>query len=215
MVDLVRETRETRIRLSLARGTGASKVSMEGAFAAGEPGHAGGAVAFAKHMVETLAKWSGFDVTVEARSLDGLEHHLVEDVAITLGRALRKEIDVGKIQRVGHAYVPMDEALVLAAVDLVERPFYAGEVPDPMMDHFLRSFATEAGMTLHIRVLAGKNVHHIVEAAVKATAVALRNACEPRGDRLSTKGAVGLADGTTKTTKTAKNAPPTRRQRDS
>jgi len=143
-------------------------------------------------MVETLAKWSGYDVKVHARSKDGLEHHLVEDVAITLGRAFRAAIDPGAIARVGHAYVPMDEALVLAAVDLVERPFYEGDLPDPMMDHFMRSFATEGGMTLHLVVVRGRNPHHVVEAAVKATAVAIREATKPRAERLSTKGAVAL-----------------------
>lgn len=174
MAEVKRESKETRVTVSVRPGTGHARVQLE--------------AAFPRHMVETLAKWSGLDIDVDAESLDGIEHHVVEDVAITLGRALRASFDTGRIERVGHAVVPMDDALVEVALDLVERPYYAGEVPDVMMDHFLRSLATEAGMTLHVYPLRGKDAHHIVEAAFKALGVALRKALQPRQDRLSTKG---------------------------
>jgi len=178
MVELKRETKETRIRMRLERGTGRARVAIPHAFT--------------RHMFETFAKWSGFDLDLEVESLDGIEHHAIEDAAIVLGRAFRQAIDTGKIERVGHAYVPMDDALVMAAVDLVERPYYHGSLPDPMMDHVMRSFATEGGLTLHVVVLHGRDEHHIVEAAFKAVATALRHATQPRGERLSTKGEVRL-----------------------
>lgn len=176
MAEIRRESKETRVVVDVRQGTGRADVKLD--------------AAFPRHMVETLAKWSGLDVRVDATSLDGIEHHVVEDVAIALGRALRASIDTGRIERIGHAVVPMDEALVEVAVDLVERPFYAGEVPDVMLDHFLRSLATEAGMTLHVNILRGKDAHHMTEAAFKALGVALRRALAPREERLSTKGEV-------------------------
>lgn len=176
MVELKRETKETRIRIRLEQGAGHARVQLP--------------LAFPRHMFETFAKWSGLDLDLEAESLDGIDHHVIEDAAIALGRAFRRLVDTGKIERVGHAYVPMDDALVLAAVDLVERPYYQGSLPDPMMDHVMRSFATEGGLTLHIVVLHGRDEHHVVEAAFKAVATAVRHATRPRADRLSTKGAV-------------------------
>ncbi|HWG90831.1 MAG TPA: imidazoleglycerol-phosphate dehydratase [Candidatus Thermoplasmatota archaeon] len=178
MVELKRETKETRIRIKLEKGTGRAAVQLPDAFA--------------RHMFETFAKWSGFDLTLEAESLDGIGHHVIEDAAIALGRAFRQAVDTGRIERVGHAYVPMDDALVMAAIDLVERPYYHGQLPDPMMDHVMRSFATEGGLTLHVVVIHGRDEHHIVEAAFKAVATAVRKATEARGERLSTKGDVRL-----------------------
>ncbi|HLE97481.1 MAG TPA: imidazoleglycerol-phosphate dehydratase [Candidatus Thermoplasmatota archaeon] len=185
MSEVKRESKETRVLVRVEPGTGEADVAL--------------AAVFPRHMVETLAKWSGLDLTVEAESLDGIEHHVVEDVAITLGRALRAAIDTGRVERVGHAVIPMDDALVEVAVDLVERPYYAGEVPDVMMDHFLRSLATEAGMTLHVHAIRGKDAHHVTEAAFKALGVALRRALAPRTERLSTKGDVRFGGATPRT----------------
>lgn len=179
--EVTRETKESRILARVKRGSGTARIGLE--------------PAFARHMFETFAKWSGFDVEIEARSKDGIEHHAVEDAAIALGRAFRSAIDFGKIQRVGHAVIPMDDALVLGAVDLVERPWYDGPLPDPMMEHVLRSLSTEAGANVHVVVLRGKDAHHIVEAAFKAVARAFALATEPRGERLSTKGDVDLSIG--------------------
>ncbi len=185
MAESTRETKETRVRVTLTRGTGASKITLDG------QGGREADLAFVGHMLGTFSKWSGLDLTVEARSKDDLEHHLVEDVAIAIGRALKDEIDYSRVARVGEAHVAMDDALVLAAVDLVDRPYYVGELPDPMLEHILRSIAMEAGATLHVVVMRGRDTHHIVEAAFKATARAIGAAVRPReGEVLSTKGTV-------------------------
>lgn len=201
MARVERETKETRIVADVTvPGSGTTDVQLTGALAGSEPGAAGagaasGRAAFAEHMLITLAKWSGFDVTVRAESKDGLEHHLVEDAAIGLAQAFRESVDTSRITRVGHAVVPMDDACVMVAVDLVNRPYYGGELPDALMDHVFRSFATEAGITLHVVVHRGKDAHHVVEAAFKALALALADATRPRAELLSTKGEVALTKG--------------------
>ncbi len=190
MAEIKRETKETRVHVTLARGTGDAKITMDG------PSGREADLAFVKHMFGTFAKWSGLDLVVDARSKDDIDHHLVEDVAIAIGQALKQSVDHATIQRVGEAHVPMDEALVFAAVDLVNRPYYVGELPDPMMEHLLRSIAMEAGATLHVVVMRGRDKHHIVEGAFKATARAIGAAIRPReGAILSTKGEVDLKKG--------------------
>jgi imidazoleglycerol-phosphate dehydratase len=121
-----------------------------------------------------------------------MDHHIVEDVAITLGRAFREALKDRPVQRVGWACLPMDEALVLVAVDLIDRPYCAVDFPDEMemCEHVLRSFAMEAGITLHAMTLRGKNAHHIVEAAFKALGMALHQATRPAGSLKSTKSRV-------------------------
>ncbi|HVM44573.1 MAG TPA: imidazoleglycerol-phosphate dehydratase [Candidatus Thermoplasmatota archaeon] len=185
-----RETKETRVQCSVTKGTGAARVRFEGVAAGSEPAAPSGRLAFAKHMYETLAKWSGFDIDLDVVSKDHLEHHAVEDAAIALGAAFRAVIDTGGIERTASVALPMDDALVLVALDLVERPYYEGPLPDPMMDHVLRSLATEGRFTLHVLTLRGRDPHHIVEAAFKGLALCLAQATRPRGERLSTKGAV-------------------------
>jgi imidazoleglycerol-phosphate dehydratase len=184
-----RETKETKVRCHAAKGSGKASVVFEGIATGSEPGRSGGAV-FAKHMLETLAKWSGFDVDLHVVAKDRLEHHAVEDGAIALGKALRQAIDTGAIERTASVVMPMDDALVLVALDLVERPYYEGPLPDPLMDHVMRSIATEGGFTLHVLTMRGRDPHHIVEAAFKGLALCLARATMPRGERLSTKGAV-------------------------
>lgn len=173
MSDIRRETKETKVRVRLTKGAGGL------AGEAGEP--------FLTHMVNTLARYAGLNVELDA-SGDGMYHHLAEDVAITLGRALRAEIDERAVTRFGHAVVPMDDALVLAAVDLVERPFFAADLEDDDWQHFLRSLAFEGRFTLHVQVLRGHDPHHVVECAFKAIGLALRQALAPRREALSTKG---------------------------
>jgi len=175
MSKLRRETRETRITLDVRIGTGEARVDVEDRFLG--------------HMVETLARYAGLDITLEATG--DLRHHLVEDVAIALGAALRDEIPE-RATRYGWAQVPMDEALVEAAVDVGGRPYYVGPVPSRLYTHFLQSLAVNLGATLHVRVLRGEDRHHMVEAAVKATGLALRQALV-QGDRVfSTKGSVAV-----------------------
>lgn len=173
MSRLERKTNETTIVASVEIGTGAYDVRIDDRFLA--------------HMVETLARYSGLDIELEATG--DLRHHLVEDVAIVLGQALKEELPEG-IARFGSALIPMDEALVQAAIDVGGRPYYVGKLPSKLYTHFLHSFANNLGATLHVRVLRGSDRHHVVEAAIKATGMALRQALAPRDEVFSTKGAV-------------------------
>jgi len=175
MSKLKRETRETHILVNARRGTGEARIRVEDRFLG--------------HMIETLARYSGVDIDLEATG--DLRHHLVEDVAITLGQALKDEVPA-RATRYGWAQVPMDEALVEAAIDVGGRPYYVGPLPSRLYEHFLQSFAVNLGATLHVRVIRGKDRHHMVEAAIKATGLALRQALV-EGDRIfSTKGAVAV-----------------------
>lgn len=173
MSKLQRETRETQILCQVRRGTGEARVQI--------------ADRFLSHMVETLARYAALDIMIEA--VGDLRHHLVEDVAISLGLALKDEIPE-KAGRYGWAQVPMDEALAEAAIDLGGRPYYVGRLPSKLYTHFLHSFATNLGATLHVRVLHGEDRHHQVEAAVKAVGLALRQAMVEGDSVFSTKGAV-------------------------
>lgn len=171
-----RETRETRIELLVEPGSiDPAKVST------GER--------FLDHMLVTFARYGGLRLEVTAAG--DLRHHLIEDVGITLGLALREEIPQA-CKRYGHAVLPMDEALVEAAIDVGGRAYYAGRLPSDLYEHFLRSLAHNAEFTLHVRVLRGRDRHHIVEAAIKATATALREAITPADTVFSTKGHVKL-----------------------
>jgi imidazoleglycerol-phosphate dehydratase len=185
-----RTTKETdvRVRLSLD-GTGESNVST--------------GVAFLDHMLELFARHGLFDLEVECRGdLHIDDHHSVEDVAITLGQALAEALgDKKGIARYGSAYVPMDEALCRAVVDLSGRFYLVYEVETrrqmignfsvELAEHFWRSLAEAARCNLHIDCLRGRNTHHILEGTFKAAARALRQAVE-RDPRIhgvpSTKG---------------------------
>ncbi len=173
MSTIERQTRETQIRVTLARGTGTATVDT------GEP--------FLDHMLVTLARYAGLDLVVHARG--DLRHHLIEDVAIALGAAVAAELPP-TAARFGDRTLPMDEALVQAALDAGGRVFYRGPLPSSLYDHWMRSFAEHAKATLHLRVLRGTDRHHIVEAAFKALGFALRDAFEETGAVFSTKGAV-------------------------
>lgn len=175
MSTIVRETTETRVRVAASRGSGVARTET------GEP--------FLDHMLETLARYAAFDLTVEAEG--DLRHHLVEDVALTLGTALADEVPA-EAARYGHAVVPMDDALVEAAVDVGGRPWYEGELPSGLYEHFLRSLATKLEATLHVVVRRGRDRHHAVEAAFKATGLALREALREGDEVFSTKGSVEL-----------------------
>jgi imidazoleglycerol-phosphate dehydratase len=168
-----RRTRETNVsaRINLD-GTGLYRVRL--------------ADRWVKHMIESLARFGRFDVEVSAAG--DLKHHVLEDVAITLGRTFREAVGDRPIARVGSAHVAMDEALVLVTVDLVDRPYVDVSLPDEMLEHFLRSFAHEARLTLHNVVMKGRNPHHINEATFKALGMALHQATRPSGALVSTKG---------------------------
>lgn len=145
--------------------------------------------AFLDHMLVVLARYAGFDLSVSASG--DLRHHLVEDVAITLGLALKDQTPAA-CQRYGEFTVVMDEAMVQVALDLGGRFYYQGPLPSALYDHFLRSFAENASMTLHVRVLRGSDKHHVVEAGFKALGLALRHALAPGAGVFSTKGSVRL-----------------------
>lgn len=175
MTTVVRESKETNIRLTLEMGTGVANVSTT------EP--------FLDHMLVALARYSGVDITLEATG--DLKHHLIEDVAITLGQGLAA-FAPATCARYGDRTVPMDDALVHVSLDLGGRPYYEGPLPSTMYDHFMRSLADNARATLHVRVLRGHDRHHVVEAAFKALGLALREALVESGAVFSTKGSVKL-----------------------
>lgn len=190
---VLRETRETRVCVELdLDGRGHAQLNT--------------GIGFLDHMLDHIARHGLFDLTVEAQGdLHVDPHHTVEDVALCLGRAFDQALGERRaIVRMGQATVPMDEALALAVVDISGRPFAAldlsfagerlGELPTEMVPHFLRTFAFEARLTLHVRLLAGESDHHRAEAIFKALAKALMAATriEPRlaGEVPSTKGVI-------------------------
>ena len=172
---IVRSTKETKVECTLRLdGSGTYDVQTDNKFLT--------------HMVETWARYAGFDVRL--RATGDLDHHLVEDVAIALGQAFRAAFAQAPCVRIAYDFVPMDDALVLCAVDLVDRPYYEGQLPLPLWEHWFRSFAMEARINLHLEHLRGRDTHHTVEASVKAFARTLRRALEPRATEISTKGVV-------------------------
>lgn len=172
---VARKTRETDISLKLnIDGGGAAKIDIDDQFL--------------RHMLETLTRYAGFDLTVEATGDN--QHHLVEDVAIALGSAFRQALGDQPVERMASAMVPMDDALVTAAVDIIDRPYCDADCPDVLYLHFFRSFAMSSGITVHIMLHRGIDEHHIVEASFKALGTALKRSVVPRQNVLSTKDAV-------------------------
>lgn len=151
-------------------------------------------IGFLDHMLTLLAKHSFMDLTVKAKGdLEVDSHHTVEDIGIVLGEALREALgDKAGIHRYGNCFIPMDETLAQACLDFSGRPFlvFGAEIPKirlgnydtEMTEEFFRAVAMHCGLTLHIRVLYGSNVHHIIEAIFKAfaRAVAEAAAVDPR-----------------------------------
>ena len=187
-----RSTKETEIKVRVdLDGTGVTDVDT------GLP--------FFDHMVAQLGRHGGIDLEVFARGdLHVDTHHTVEDVAIVLGESVREALgDKDGIRRFGSVLLPLDEAMVEVALDLSGRPFtvYEVECPpdslplgtppfDPQLgEHFFQSFATAAGITLHVHLRSGRNTHHILEACFKGVARALRDAIRVEGAGVpSTKG---------------------------
>jgi imidazoleglycerol-phosphate dehydratase len=187
----VRTTKETSISLSIdLDGSGVTAVST--------------GIPFYDHMLDQLGRHGGFDLTIEATGDLHIDtHHTVEDVAIALGEAFREAVgDKVGVRRFASGLYPLDEALVEVALDLSGRPFVVWEVPMPeclplgnppfdpqLAEHAVTSFATAAGITLHVTLRRGHNVHHIIEATFKGLARCLRDAVRIEGDSLpSTKG---------------------------
>lgn len=187
--EFVRTTRETRVAATVnIDGTGITHIKT--------------AIPFLDHLLVTLGTHSLIDMKIEATG--DLAHHVVEDVALTLGNALSKALgNRERIKRFGTAVVPMDEASALASIDLARRPFSVIELQIKEsaieglkaedINHFLTSLATSLEVNLHVSVQYGENDHHKVEAAFKALALSLRQACEldaKRSGPPSTKGAI-------------------------
>lgn len=188
-----RKTSESEISVTLnLDGSGQAEIETENGMLA--------------HMLDSLARHGAFDLTVRAVGDTSMGwHHVIEDTAIVLGRALDQALgDRRGIVRMAHALVPLDEALARVAIDLSGRgyavvdmgePKYGGEFSSDEVRHFLEAFAIEARMALHAKSLEGKNDHHRTEATFKALARALR-AAVARDDRSSgvvpsTKGVIG------------------------
>jgi imidazoleglycerol-phosphate dehydratase len=174
-IRVVRETKETQITVELARGTG--------------PGRVDTGLRFFDHMLATFARYAGLELTLHARG--DLRHHLMEDVAITLGTAVHKIIPA-TAARYGERTLPMDDALVQACLDAGGRFYYRGPLKNRLYEHWMRSFCEHARITLHLRVLRGKDSHHVTEAAFKALGLALRDAMVDEGAVFSMKGSVSL-----------------------
>jgi imidazoleglycerol-phosphate dehydratase len=159
---------------------------------------------FFDHMLSQLGRHGGLDLTVQAEGdLEIDAHHTVEDVGLALGQALKQALgDKAGVRRFGSVAVPLDEALVEAALDLSGRPFLVYEIDPPgekilgdppfdpqLAEEFWRAVATAAALTLHLHLVRGKNTHHVIEASFKATARALRDAVRIEGSGVpSTKG---------------------------
>lgn len=186
-----RATKETTIDLSIdLDGTGVTEIST--------------GIPFYDHMLEQVGKHGGFDLRIAASGDLHIDtHHTVEDVAISLGEAFRQALgDKAGVRRFASGLYPLDEALVEVALDLSGRPFVVWDVElpeclplgspafDPQLaEHAVASFATAAGITLHVTLRRGRNVHHIIEAVFKGLARCLRDAVRVEGAQVpSTKG---------------------------
>jgi imidazoleglycerol-phosphate dehydratase len=185
-----RDTKETTVDLVLVLDGGGSASASTG-------------IPFFDHMLEQLGKHAGFDLRIEATGdLEVDLHHTVEDVGIVLGTAVKDALgNKAGVRRFANALVPLDEALVQVALDLSGRPFLVYEVDpvaewigtfDPQLaEEFWRAFAFAAGITLHVRSLAGRNGHHVIEASFKGVARALHDAVAIEGSGVpSTKGSL-------------------------
>ena len=172
--EIRRSTKETEIALALSLDGGDSRIST--------------GVGFLDHMLELLARHGRLSLDLEAKGdLETGAHHTTEDIGIVLGQAVDQALgDRAGIRRYGSASVPMDEALAECAIDISGRPLtvYEAELPDvsiagfdaELAEEFFRAVANNAKLTLHLRVLYGANAHHMIEAAFKAFARALREA---------------------------------------
>ncbi|MDE7280054.1 MAG: imidazoleglycerol-phosphate dehydratase HisB [Oscillospiraceae bacterium] len=185
--EITRKTKETDITVKLDLDGGNTDIST--------------GIGFFDHMLTAFAVHGGMGLTVKAvgdLQVDG--HHTVEDVGIVLGKAFKEAIgDMKGIARYGTAFIPMDEALGFASIDISGRPFLVfnaefsdariGEFDTCLAEEFFRAFAFNAGVTLHLKCEYGKNDHHIAEALFKAAAHAVKAAKEVSGNEiLSTKG---------------------------
>lgn len=190
---VTRKTRETDIKVTVnLDGTGKSDIST--------------GVGFFDHMLDSLSRHSFIDLDVKTEGDLHIDfHHTVEDTGIVIGQAIQQALgDFAGITRFGHAYIPMDETLSRASIDLCKRPYLIwkvkfdrdkiGEMDTELFKEFFHALAGNGGMCLHVENLYGENNHHIAESCFKATARALRMAVTPdprlQGQPASTKGSL-------------------------
>jgi len=177
IAEVSRRTSETDVFVKLnIDGSGTSKIDT--------------GISFFNHMLTLLSKHALIDIEVAAKGdLDVDTHHTIEDTGIVIGQAISKALGHKEsIARYGTAFVPMDEALAMVSMDLSSRPFLhfeagfsnekIGDMDAEMVEEFFRALSVHGGITLHIRLIHGKNNHHIAEAIFKAFGQALRKACE-------------------------------------
>ena len=170
--NMERKTRETDITVSLnIDGAGKYDVVCDNQFL--------------KHMIETLSRYSSMDIELKASGDN--DHHLIEDVGIALGKTFAKALNDKPIERMATSTVVMDDAMMMTSLDIVDRPYCEVDCPDALYQHFMRSFAMSAGITLHIVQIRGFDEHHIIEASFKSMGAALKQAVRPRDSELSTK----------------------------
>jgi imidazoleglycerol-phosphate dehydratase len=183
-----RTTRETRVRVDVdVDGSGRAEILVP--------------LPFFRHMLEAFTKYSGLDVSLQGEGdIDVDSHHLVEDCGLTLGAAISQALgDRAGIRRFGHAYAPLDEALVRCALDYSNRPHLEwhmaaleGRINDfdvGVLQEFVRGLSQTAGIGIHVDYLRGDNLHHVAEAAFKAIGLATREALTVIGGGVpSTKG---------------------------
>lgn len=187
---LKRKTKETEIEVEVnLEGKGNYKIETP--------------VGFLNHMLELFSKFSGFDLKIKAKGdIDVDTHHIVEDTGICLGSAIKEALgDKKGIRRFGFSSVPMDEALVNISIDISGRPYFVFNVPIIKgregsfeiedAKEFLKGFVNHLGLTLHINLVYGENLHHIIEGIFKGLALALKEAVKIEGkDIPSTKGKI-------------------------
>lgn len=186
--EVTRKTTETAIQIRLGLDGSGETAARTG-------------VPFFDHMLEQVGKHGRFDLQVEAEGDLAVDaHHTVEDTGIVFGQAFRQALGPGRgIARFASLHAPMDDALVLAALDVSGRPYLhctldvgpvmLGTFPADLAEEFFRAFVAHAGVTLHLVQLHGKNAHHIIEAAFKGFGVVLHQATRVAGDVVpSTKG---------------------------
>ncbi len=170
----IRKTKETEIHVFInIDGSGNFKINLE--------------QKFLKHMLETFSFYSCFDIEIEAKG--DLKHHIVEDIAIVLGNAFNNALgDKSGINRFGYSIIPMDDSLVLTSVDISGRGYFntnyeirnvmIEDISDELLIHFLRTFALNSRINLHVICLNYSDLHHLFEAIFKSLAISLKEACK-------------------------------------
>ena len=186
-IEKARTTKETDIKIKI-------NLDGDGIYSINTP------CRFFNHMLEQLSAHSNVDINLCAKALDNNFHHLVEDCAIVLGQAIKEALSDKKgIKRYSNIILPMDDALILCALDISQRPYFkcSVDIKEEKTDdfetvlfyHFFNTLSYNMGLCLHLKMLDGYDCHHIIEASFKAVAKCLNEAIKINGDKVpSTKG---------------------------